>query len=68
MGKIIAKAPKPQRQLYFSSNSSAALGPAKAVIMYGEDVNAYARARFFSLEESAVMTSTVYVMPPKPRV
>lgn len=57
MGKMMAKQPNPHLQLIFSKKSSAALGPAKAVIMYGEDVKAKARPRFFSLDASAVITS-----------
>lgn len=42
---------------------SATLGPANAVIMYGEEVNAYAKARFLKLDASAVMTSIAYSEP-----
>lgn len=65
-GKMMEKQPNPQRQLMWLIKSSAALGPANAVIMKGEEVKAYARPRFFSLDASAVMTSTQYVMPLKP--
>jgi hypothetical protein len=65
-GTMMAKQPKPHRQLTCSRNASAALDPANAVIMYGEDVNANARPRFFSDVESAASTSTEYVIPAKP--
>lgn len=57
-GVMMAKVPKAQRQLpTFSSKAWADLGPAKAVIMYGDEVKAKARPRFFKLVVStATMT------------
>jgi hypothetical protein len=56
-GVMMAKVPKAQRQLpILSSKAWAALGPAKAVIMYGEDVKAKARPRFLKL---VVSTATI---------
>lgn len=58
-GKMIAKAPKPQRQLTFNKKPSAALDPAKAVIMYGDEVKANAKPRFLRSVTSAASTQTV---------
>lgn len=58
-GRIIANEPKPQRQLTLNRKPSAALGPAKAVIMYGDEVKAKARPRFLRLVTSAARTQMV---------
>jgi hypothetical protein len=56
-GAMIAKVPKAQRQLpTLSSKAWAALGPAKAVIIYGEEVKAKASPRFLRL---VVSTATI---------
>jgi hypothetical protein len=66
-GTMIAKIPKPQRQLFtLIRNDSAALEPAKAVIMYGEDVNANAMPRFLKDVTSAARTAAMYIIPEKP--
>jgi hypothetical protein len=68
MGKTIAKMPKPHRIPMPLRTSSEAFEPAKAVMMYGDDVKAYAKPRLFNFDASAVITSTQYVMPPNPRL
>jgi hypothetical protein len=56
-GVIIAKVPKAHLQLpTLSSNACAALGPAKAVTIYGEEVKVKASPRFFKL---VVSTATI---------
>jgi hypothetical protein len=59
-GTMMAKMPKPQRQLStVSKKDSAAFEPANAVIMYGEEVKANARPRFLKDVTSAARTATV---------
>ena len=58
-GTMIANAPNPQRQFTFKRKASAALDPANAVIIYGEDVNANPRPRFLNEVASAASTPTV---------
>lgn len=56
-GVMMANVPKAHRQVpTFSWKDSAALGPAKAVIMYGDEVNAKAIPRFLRL---VVSTATI---------
>lgn len=56
-GRIAAKIPNPQRQYMWVYALSDAGGPAKAVIIQGEAVNAYANPRFLSVLVSAVTQS-----------
>jgi len=59
-GTMMAKIPKPQRQLStLIKNDSAAFEPANAVIMYGEDVKANAIPRFRKDVTSAARTATM---------
>jgi len=59
-GTMIAKLPKPQRQFWTSERKdSAALDPANAVIIYGDDVNAKPMPRLRRDVTSAARTATV---------
>jgi Na+-translocating ferredoxin:NAD+ oxidoreductase RnfC subunit len=67
VGKRIAIVPYAQRQFILLKDSESG-APANAMIIYGDEVKANARARSCTLDVSAVNTSTQNIRPAKPTV